>query len=88
MKIALTIAAMLLAMGCTENVRAKAYGESMTVKSACDQKIIDVTWKGSSLWYATVPMTKDDKPRTVRMKESSSYGLVEGTVLFRETRCN
>ena len=44
-----------------------------------------ITWKdGGSLWYLTRPMREDEKPETHVFKQSSSYGIFEGTVTIVE----
>ena len=73
-------------VGCTEKQRAKKWGGKVTIKLECGQKLFDVTWKESSLWYATRPMKSGEVPETYSFREDSSYGLMEGEVTFVECR--
>jgi hypothetical protein len=66
--------------------RAKHFGGSMTIKLDRGQKLVDVTWKESSLWYMTKPMREGDEAETYSFKEDSSYGIMQGTVIFVETK--
>jgi hypothetical protein len=75
-------------LACTDNQRSKAFGGTMDVKVPCDQVVFDVTWKGEDLWYATQPAGQGWRPETKRFLEYSSYGLIEGEVILRESRCN
>lgn len=49
-------------------------------------KVVEATWKGSSLWYLTEPMDSTYTPKTKIFVESSNLGMVEGKVLFVESR--
>lgn len=72
--------------GCTANERAKQYGGTMQVNLPPGQKLVNATWKeGSQLWYLMRPMREGEKPEVVTFKEDSSFGLVEGTVVFTES---
>jgi hypothetical protein len=75
-------------LACTDNQRSKAFGGTMEIKVPCDQVVFDVTWKGESLWYATQPAGPNWSPETKRFIEYSSYGVIEGEVILRESRCN
>lgn len=72
--------------GCTDNQRARTFGGTSDVKVAPGQKVISATWKQDSLWYLTRPMRADEQPETSSLVESSSFGLVEGKVVFRESK--
>lgn len=76
----------ILLTSCTDNEIARHYGgtEIMNVKE--NQKVITVTWKEQSLWVLTEPMKETDKPRELLFEEKSSYGLVEGKVIIRESK--
>ena len=84
----LTIAtsAILFLASCTQNERAKAFGGTASVDLPSNQKLVTATWKDQNLWYLTRPMRSDETPETYTLKESSSYGLVEGTVIFNESK--
>jgi uncharacterized lipoprotein YehR (DUF1307 family) len=86
MKFAIVVIASIMMLGCTTNERAKHFGGSMTIKLDRGQKLVDVTWKENSLWYMTKPMKEDDEAETYTFKEDSSYGIMQGTVIFVETK--
>ena len=76
----------LLLVGCTANERAKYYGGTMKIELEAGQKLVDVTWKESSLWYMTREMREGEFPETYTFKEESSFGIVEGKVIFIERK--
>lgn len=71
---------------CTEQVRTRQFGGEMTVQLPAGQELMEVTWKEDNLFYLTRPMTDDYVPVTKTFKESSSWGVLESTVYFVETR--
>ncbi len=71
---------------CTQQQRAKSFGGTATEKLPDNRKLITVTWKDAHLWYLTRPMTAADTAVTYEFKESSSYGLLNGTVIITETK--
>lgn len=71
---------------CTENSRAKMWGGTMTIQLEPGQKLVDVTWKETSLWYMTKPMREGDVAETYEFVEDSSWGVVEGKVIFIESK--
>jgi|10_taG_2_1085330.scaffolds.fasta_scaffold09961_2 hypothetical protein len=91
MKKFVTVAAVMvlscLALGCTENQRARQWGGESNIQLKCDQKLFDVTWKRTDLWYATRAMRDNETPETYLFAEDSSWGMMEGTVKFVETKC-
>jgi len=87
MKKILTLLMVVLAAfamsSCTEQSRAKDLGGETTIKLEPGQKLVEATWKGDGdLWYLTEPMDSDYIPKTKTFKESSSWGIMEGTVTF------
>lgn len=71
---------------CTSNEIAKHYGGTISVELPQNQKLINVTWKEDEMWYLTRPMTEGETAQTYQFREKSNYGLVEGTVLFTESK--
>lgn len=89
MKIKLILAAVVAAMSltsCTENARAKAWGGTATVDLPANTKIVNATWKDQELWYLTRPMRTGEVAETVTLHEQSSFGLVQGKVIFKESK--
>ena len=81
-----TIVSMFIMSSCTGNERAKAYGGTYTIKLDPGYKLVEATWKEASLWYLVEPMDSTDTPKTKIFKEDSSFGIIEGKVIFVETR--
>lgn len=72
--------------GCTEKERVKQFGGEITIQLESHRKLIDVTWKGSDLWYLTREMRDDEYPQQYEFREDSNLGIAEGVVIFQETR--
>jgi len=72
--------------GCTQNQRARTFGGTANVDLPEGQKLVTATWKDEHLWYLTRPMHKDEVPENYEFKESSSFGIIQGTVILRERR--
>lgn len=82
--IILAIGLALLACGCTEQIRAKQFGGSTSITLPASQKVVCATWKDSNLWVLTRSARSDEKPETLVLRESSSWGLMEGKVTIVE----
>lgn len=50
------------------------------------EKLVEVTWKTNNLWILTEPMDSDYVPKTKTFKESSLFGVMEGTVIIHEQK--
>ena len=86
-KIALAIVLVgICTTSCTDNNRAKHWGGSMTITLEKGEKLVDVTWKESNLWYMTKPMSETDVAETYTFRENSNWGMIEGKVIFVETK--
>jgi len=88
--IAILFIASMLLMSCTENARTRTFGGTQTVDLPKGQRLITATWKEtslwSSLWYLTEPMPEGYQPTPKTFQESSGYGMMEGKVIFYESR--
>jgi hypothetical protein len=71
---------------CTDNIRAKAYGGTMTVDVPKGMKVTNITWKQGDLWYSYRPMREGELPEKTIFVEESTYGVMEGKVIFNETK--
>jgi len=80
----LLIALALLAVGCTQNQRARSFGGTAKITLPCNVKLVTATWKQDQLWYLTRPMETGEKAGTYQFHEESSYGLIQGDVIFTE----
>lgn len=65
---------------------AKSYSEIITIDVPKGQKVIEATWKGSDVWYLTRSMYEDEKPETFTLQEDSNLGIIEGKVIFKESK--
>ena len=74
----------LIVSSCTQNERAKAWGGTAKIDLPAGTKFVTATWKGSELWYSTRPARPGESPETTTFSESSSWGLVQGSVIFTE----
>lgn len=73
--------------GCTAQERARDWGGTSTVELERGQKLVTATWKTSAnLWFLTRPMRSDEAPETYTFKESAAWGMMEGTVIVKESR--
>ena len=65
----------------------RQYGGNTTIKLEKGEKLIEATWKGDGdLWYLVEPMDSDYTPKTKVFKESSLFGVMEGSVTFIESK--
>lgn len=83
-KILLCALLALTTISCTENSRAKSFGGKMTVDLPQGEKLIEATWKEGDLWYLTRPRRANETTETYIFREESSFGVMEGTVIFKE----
>ena len=85
-KLILIIVALICMCSCTEQIRTRQFGGEMTINLPAGQELMMVTWKDSELFYLTRPMSDDYIPVKKTFQESSSWGVIESTVYFVETR--
>lgn len=71
---------------CTENARARRFGGDMTIEVPKGNKVTNITFKDTDLWYSFKPMVEGDKAETTTFVEDSNFGIWEGTVTFIETK--
>lgn len=74
----------ILLPSCTENQRAKGYGGTATVNLPPGTKFVGATWKEDALWFSYRPTAPGETPTVITLQEQSSFGLVEGKVVFQE----
>jgi len=70
--------------GCTENQRAREFGGTATVELKPGERLVNATWKEHDLWYLVRHRRADEPPATYEFREDSSYGVMNGTVVFLE----
>lgn len=85
-KIIAIIIGIIILSSCTEQERTRQFGGEMTINLPAGQELMMVTWKENELFYLTRPMSDDYIPVKKTFRESSSWGIMESTVYFIETR--
>ena len=68
------------------SMRARTLGGDMTIHLKAGEKLMMATWKGEDLFYLTEPMEEGYVPKVKFFYENSSYGVLETTVKFVESR--
>jgi len=58
----------------------------MEEKVPCGTKVVAVTWKEKDLWILTRPMEKEEEARNLVFQESSSWGILNGTIKINECK--
>lgn len=71
---------------CTENQRARTFGGTTVIEVERGQKVMMATWKDEDLFYMTEEMDSTYVPHNKTLVESSSFGLIESKVIFKESR--
>lgn len=85
MKIIFVLLAILLgSISCTDQRRVKKYGGSTTINVPQGKKLLTASWKEESIWLLYRDRTLDEKISSYTFKESSSWGIIEGTVFIKE----
>ncbi len=83
-KIILLIAMVFCLTGCQYTT--KNFGGNITIELPRGQKLEEITWKDSNLWYLTRPMREDDIVETHTFQERTEFGVLVGTVTIIETK--
>ncbi len=65
---------------------ARDLGGEVTIELPPNEKLEVITWKEDSLWYLTRPMREDEEAETHVYKQSSEWGVFEGTVTIVESK--
>lgn len=82
----LVIVLFLSLSSCTENVRARNFGGQEIIDLPKGKKLVMATWKESDLWYLTEDMDSLYKPQERFFSEKSSFGVMEGSIVFIESK--
>ena len=64
---------------CTDNHMARNYGGTETIKLLPTERLINVTWKQDDMWYLVEDVTTGERT----FKEKSSFGVMEGKIIFK-----
>lgn len=62
------------------NWAARKIGGETEIHLPADKKLLNATWKNSSLWMLTRPMKANEYPDVYDFIESSNLDIFEGTV--------
>lgn len=79
-------ASLVLTAGCTKQILVKNWGGTLTETLVPNQKLVVMTWKDNDLWVLTRPMRTNETAETYTFKESSSWGMFQGTVTVVESK--
>jgi hypothetical protein len=85
-KLVIFAAIVLSFASCTQNERVKNWGGEGTINLPKGQKLVNVTWKETQIWYLTRPMEASDVAQTYQFHEESGYGVMEGTYNIVESK--
>jgi len=77
--------AIAMLTSCTQNQRAKSWGGTATINLPKHTKLVTATWKNNNLWYSTRPMRAGEFAEATSFQEDSSWGAIQGTVIFNES---
>lgn len=78
------ILSMVFSVACTSNEIAKNYGGTITIDLPQGEKLEVATWKDANLWYLTRKARAGETPEKHEFHEQSTYGMMQGTVIFQE----
>jgi len=84
LKLFFMVLVILLSVSCTDNIRAKNLGGTMTIDLPKNQKLINATWKESDLWVLTRDKKAGELPETYKLIEYSTFGVMQGTIIINE----
>ena len=63
-----------------EHWSTRQFGGKEELNLPANKKLVNVTWRNSSLWVLVRPMKSDELPEVYDFIESSNLGVFEGTV--------
>lgn len=85
-KILFILFAVFCLASCEQYV-SRELGGNVTIKLQPGEKLIEATWKDdANLWYLVEPMDSNYVPKTKIFKESSLFGVMQGSVTFVESK--
>ena len=65
----------------------RSFGGTTKINLKPGEKLVEVTWKDDdNLWYLVEPMDSNYVPKTKVFKESTVMGVMEGKVIFIESK--
>ncbi len=82
----LAVASTMCFTSCTENQRARTFGGTTAINVEKGKKVTMATWKEDNLFYMIEDMEEGYIPHDKILIESSSFGVLESKVIFKETK--
>lgn len=64
---------------------ARNWGGTSYIDLPPNTKLMEATWKESSIWYLYREAREGEEAETYVFQESSNLGILEGRVIFKET---
>ena len=86
MAIVLCLVCTVIFTSCTEQIRTRKFGGTMVIEVPAGYKVTSATWKEAELFYFLEPMEEVYVPKEKKFVESSSFGILESEVIFKEKR--
>ena len=71
-------------ISCTKQSMSRQFGNVINVERG--YKVTSATWKENNLFYFIESMENNYQPHKKMFIESSSYGIIESKVIFKESR--
>ena len=68
------------------NFFARKFGGDITINLQENEKLVNITWKNSSMWILTRPMRSNEEAETYSFKEDSNFGIFQGNVTLIESK--
>lgn len=82
----LSLLTILSFSSCTEQIRTRRFGGTMVIDIPEGYKVTSATWKENDLFYFMEEMEEGYAPKDKMFVESSSYGVLESKIIFKEKR--
>lgn len=82
----LSLLTILSFSSCTEQIRTRRFGGTMVIDIPEGYKVTSATWKENDLFYFMEEMEEGYSPKDKMFVESSSYGVLESKIIFKEKR--
>ena len=64
----------------------RSYGGDSVVTIESNRKVLNVTWKGDSLWILTREMNPSDEAESYTYREYSNFSILEGEIIVKEIK--
>lgn len=73
-------------ISCTKQSMSRQFGNDIVINVERGYKVTSATWKENNLFYFIESMENNYQPHKKMFIESSSYGIIESKVIFKESR--